>query len=351
MERLDGETLAARLARVGRLGLTEALDLFLPILAAVAAAHQAGVIHRDIKPSNIVLSTGPAGRVWPKVVDFGLSKVLANDGERMTASDRMMGTAGYMSPEHVRNMRSVSFASDQYALAVVLYQCLTGELPFSGEGFELLEAIMTAPVLAPSQRVGGLPKALDAIILRAIDRDAPKRFAALRAFGAALLPFASENARAQWAPELGGPIDGPAIATPGSKSEDGMTLDGSRATGAFERRRGIRAGYAPLKWIVAGAALTLTIVAFFRQQPRASVGHVEPEMAREMAPVPATPPPGPRPAESVRAEAVATTNAAPAPQGPQPTSRIPSPSPPQKPTTAPVVPAVHYGNNGAPILP
>jgi serine/threonine-protein kinase len=201
MELLDGEDLAARLERTRRLSVSAALDVLLPTLAGIAAAHDAGVIHRDLKPSNIFLST-LGGRQWPKVVDFGISKVVTAD--ELTASEAMLGTVAYMAPEHARSVRGASFASDQYAIALVLYQCVTGALPFSGSApFELMQAIMSAPVVPPSQRVPGVPAALDGVVLRAMDRDPTKRFPSVRAFACALLPFASESAQHAWRGEFG----------------------------------------------------------------------------------------------------------------------------------------------------
>jgi serine/threonine-protein kinase len=200
MELLDGEDLGARLERTGRLSVKAALDVLLPTLAGIAAAHDAGVIHRDLKPSNIFLSR-VSGRQWPKVVDFGISKVVT--AEDLTASDAVLGTVAYMAPEQARSVRNASFSSDQYSMAVVLYECVTGALPFSGTGvFDLVQAIMTAPVVAPSQVAPDVPAALDAVILRAMDRDPEKRFPSIRAFASALLPFASETAQHGYAGEF-----------------------------------------------------------------------------------------------------------------------------------------------------
>jgi serine/threonine-protein kinase len=216
MELLDGCDLAARLAQAGLLGLDEALELLLPVIAAVAAAHDAGVIHRDLKPSNIFISRSRAGRPWPKVVDFGVSKVLGDDGAAAsTATDAVVGTAAYMAPEHARSGREASFQSDQYSLAVVLYQCLTGKVPFSGVSeYELVRAIMTAPVAAPSEQVSSLPALVDPVVLRALHRNPSERFPSVRAFGAALLPFAGERDRLAWSDELGGESATPRPSTP-----------------------------------------------------------------------------------------------------------------------------------------
>jgi eukaryotic-like serine/threonine-protein kinase len=228
MELLDGCDLSATLVRAGKLALEDALELLLPVIAAVAAAHDAGVIHRDLKPSNIFISQGPAGRRWPKVLDFGVSKVLGADGAgASTAGDAVVGTAAYMAPEQARSVREASFQSDQYALAIVLYQCLIGRVPFSGASeYELVLAIMTAPVAAPSEEVASLPALLDPIVLRALHRHPNERFASLRSFGAALLPFARERDRLAWGAELSDESTPPPKASNAGSSADAELTTG-----------------------------------------------------------------------------------------------------------------------------
>ena len=204
MELLRGDDLSQVIAREGRLSVDGALDLVLPVVAAVAAAHDAGVIHRDLKPSNVCITRGPGGRSCPKVVDFGVSKVLSVDGAaELTVSDSVVGTAAYMSPEQARAASAASFRSDQYSLAALLYQCVTGDLPFSGRSvYEIVESIMTAPLGPPSVRASGIPPALDEAVLRAMSRNPDDRYPSVRAFGAALLPLASERARLALAAEF-----------------------------------------------------------------------------------------------------------------------------------------------------
>jgi serine/threonine protein kinase len=203
MELLDGGSLAAMLARLGRLEVKEAIAILLPVVSAMHTAHEAGLIHRDIKPSNIVFAT-LCDRPWPKVVDFGLSKVLAaRDAAELTASDKAVGTVAYMAPEQARSARQASFLSDQYAFSVVLYQCITGRLPFGGDGvYGLLQAIMTAPVIPPSVLAPTVSEELDEVVLRAMSREPRDRFESLRAFGRALLRHASEQSRASWSDEF-----------------------------------------------------------------------------------------------------------------------------------------------------
>ena len=204
MELLDEGDLSSLIAARGRLPIDEALELVLPVIAALAAAHDAGIIHRDLKPSNVCMTRGPAGHLLPKVVDFGVSKVVDRHGASdATLSNGLVGTAAYVAPEQVRAASNASFHSDQYSLAVLFYECLTGARPFSGRGtYEILEAIMTAPILPPSSYVAGLPSEVDGAVLRAMSRDPEDRFPSVRAFGAALLPFSSERTRAAFAAEF-----------------------------------------------------------------------------------------------------------------------------------------------------
>jgi serine/threonine protein kinase len=204
MELLDHGNLSDLIASKGALPVADTLDLLLPVIAAIAAAHDAGVIHRDLKPSNVCIAQGPAGRPWPKVVDFGVSKVVsAPGGNEATVTDAVIGTAAYMAPEQARAARNASFSSDQYSLAVMLYQCVTGELPFGGRSlYEVFQSVMSAPVRPPSTRAKDVPRALDEVVLRGMSRNPRDRFPTVRTFGAALLQFASERSRAAYSAEL-----------------------------------------------------------------------------------------------------------------------------------------------------
>jgi serine/threonine-protein kinase len=201
MELLQGSDLSELVARRGRLPVQEALDLLLPAFAGVCAAHDASVIHRDLKPANIFVARGPSGEALPKVLDFGVSKVIGD--EPSSSTEAVIGTVAYMAPEQARCAGNASFASDQYSLALLLYHCITGELPFEGRSvLEIVEAVMTAPPMPPSQRRAEIPRAIDAPILRAMSRAPSERFASVRHFGAALIEFASGCSRLEFAAEL-----------------------------------------------------------------------------------------------------------------------------------------------------
>jgi serine/threonine-protein kinase len=226
MELLDGEDLSVRLVRDGPLPVDEIADLLLPVISGMAAAHAAGVIHRDLKPSNIFLARRHHG-IEPVVVDFGISK--SSDGVQATGSSQTgnagAGTLPYMAPEQVRGSREVTAQCDQYALGVILYECATGGTPFwSEDRYDLLHAIMTAPVVPPSELNPRIDPAFDAIVLRAMGRDPGDRFPDVVALGAALWPLASEKARAKWAEEFGAPPASKAVGVAVSEPPPGALV-------------------------------------------------------------------------------------------------------------------------------
>ena len=199
MDLLEGATFAALLEKRKRLAAADAVDVMLPIIAALAAAHRHGVIHRDVKPSNIVLKAR-GDTLEPVLVDFGVSKIL--DGRSVatrTAPDAVLGTIAYLAPEAVQGASRASEQSDQYAVGVVLYECLTGHRPFAhANAYELMQAIVGGRPIAPTQHLPSLSKELEAIVLRAMHRSARRRFGAMEDLGAALLPFASVPQRQRW---------------------------------------------------------------------------------------------------------------------------------------------------------
>jgi serine/threonine protein kinase len=205
MEFLDGSDLAGLLAQRGEaLPLSEIVDIFLPVCSAVHSAHRLGIIHRDLKPANLMITQRCLGRVSPKVLDFGISKLASEDMDStLTRSESLLGTVRYMAPELTKGAKFASAMSDQYALGVMLYECATGQRPFTGDShYELMHAIVTAPVTPPSQIQPTLPAEFDALVLRAMDRLPAKRFPSIEALGSALLSFGSRAAWALWEGEF-----------------------------------------------------------------------------------------------------------------------------------------------------
>ncbi|MBK6534730.1 MAG: serine/threonine protein kinase [Deltaproteobacteria bacterium] len=201
MEYLEGESLGARLHREGRVSARAAVDLLLPVMSAVATVHDAAIVHRDLKPDNIFLAVVRPGKVQAKVLDFGIAKV-SEARHSLTRSGSMMGTVFYMSPEQARESRDVDARSDQWALGVILYECITGRCPFPGEAMiDVLTGIVSAPV-PPMSDVEGLPVGIEAILGRAMSKDREQRYRSVRAMAAELLPYASASVRDEWAAEF-----------------------------------------------------------------------------------------------------------------------------------------------------
>jgi eukaryotic-like serine/threonine-protein kinase len=195
MEYVEGRTFG-QLLDGGALPPERALPLLLQALEGIGHAHAAGVIHRDIKPSNLML----AGTGCVKVMDFGVARCLGT--VRQTRDGHMIGTAQYMSPEQVRGLESDA-RSDVYAIGVLAYEMLTGSVPFDSESeYELCRAQVEKPPRPPRELAPALSAELEAVILRALEKDPADRFPSVYALRDALqaaLPAPEGDARA---PEL-----------------------------------------------------------------------------------------------------------------------------------------------------
>jgi serine/threonine-protein kinase len=138
MEFLQGETLGDVLDREGRLAATFAVQLLLPCVDALAAAHSKGIVHRDLKPDNVFLADSD-GRMVPKVVDFGIAKfAIENRDHRLTQAGTVIGSPDYMSPEQARGVEDIDHRADIWAFCVVLYECITGRVPFENANYNAL---------------------------------------------------------------------------------------------------------------------------------------------------------------------------------------------------------------------
>jgi len=180
MELLRGETLSVRLRRVGKLSVTEACQILVPVCQGVSAAHAVGVVHRDLKPDNIFLCRSNAGGELPKVLDFGVAK-LPQQAEAttntLTASGMIMGTPLYMAPEQLK-ARAVDGRTDVYALGVVLYEMLGGTVPFNANSYaELMVQVLTGQPQALRVLNPSLPDAVVRVVEAAMARDPHARFA------------------------------------------------------------------------------------------------------------------------------------------------------------------------------
>ncbi|HUQ40898.1 MAG TPA: serine/threonine-protein kinase, partial [Candidatus Limnocylindrales bacterium] len=172
MEWLEGETLYDRLAR-DRFTLAETLQVNRAIAEAVAAAHRRGVLHRDLKPMNLFLAGKDLARV--KVLDFGIARHIHHAGQ-LTNTGVIMGTPGYMAPEQVRGETNLDARTDVFALGCVLYRCLTGQPAFAGEAsLAVLAKILVEDVVLPSALVPHIPRALDELVARMLEKDPAAR--------------------------------------------------------------------------------------------------------------------------------------------------------------------------------
>lgn len=179
MEYVEGRTLKQLVRDEGPLDPALAADLTIQILSAARFAHRRGIIHRDFKPQNVIVDA--EGRA--KVTDFGIARAGASD---MTQTGSIMGTAQYLSPEQAQG-HAVTARSDLYSIGIILYELLTGRVPFDAESAVTvaLKQVSEDPI-APSQRNPSVPPELEAIVLRALAKDPAERFADAAEFMAAL---------------------------------------------------------------------------------------------------------------------------------------------------------------------
>jgi eukaryotic-like serine/threonine-protein kinase len=177
MELLEGVALDAYLDRAGRLPIQEALGILHVLANAIAAAHEAGIAHRDLKPGNVFLELDDEGNVYPKVLDFGMAKLLGAvpPAVHKTRSGTPIGSPRYMSPEQCRGVE-VDHRTDIYAFGCMAYRMLTGADVFEGPtALELMMAHVSASPPEPSSRCPELDPELDAPILRLLEKDPEKR--------------------------------------------------------------------------------------------------------------------------------------------------------------------------------
>jgi serine/threonine protein kinase len=187
MELLKGEPLSSLLQREGRLEVTRALQMMLPIADALATAHDRGIVHRDIKPENIFIASDEYGRLQPKLVDFGIARLSEGTGT-LTRSGALLGTPDYMSPEQARGEPDVDHRVDVWALCVVLYELMAGRRPFGQEGSNYL-AVLRAIVhdnVRPFLDYEVGDKALWVIIERGLRKRPQERWDTMRVLGEAL---------------------------------------------------------------------------------------------------------------------------------------------------------------------
>jgi len=188
MEYLDGQTLASVLSHDKAIEVTRSLHIGAQIANALAAAHVAGIVHRDLKPDNIMLMARHVEHDFVKVLDFGLAKVFSAATAVKTAAGVLLGTPQYMSPEACESKREIDHRTDIYALGVLLFQMMTGVLPFDGDTMgEILVKQVTMLPPAPRALNPAIPPSVEQILLRCLAKPVDARFATMMLLRDALL--------------------------------------------------------------------------------------------------------------------------------------------------------------------
>jgi len=217
MEHLVGESLKERISRLEKIPVPTAVIIGAQICLALEAAHAIGVIHRDLKPGNIFLISHDGNPDFVKVLDFGVAKLL--DGEDLTRTGMMIGTVDYIAPEQVLG-REITPRADIYSLGVLLYRIITGTRmflePATIPGFHNVNT-RPDPIRLRAPDVD-LPKGLEEVIFRCLEKDPAKRYPSMSALREALLPFATNP-----------PLTLPNTTDPGNRGE-ATTLDDVPAT-------------------------------------------------------------------------------------------------------------------------
>lgn len=200
MDLLNGCSLADHLVRVKAMPVDELAQVLVPVLSAVGTAHANGIVHRDLKPDNIYLHVRADGRMEPKVLDFGIAKLSATEGEaaqtaHLTQTGAMLGTPYYMSPEQVFGEKDIDQRADVWSMGIMMYECLAGCRPIEGENFgQLFKAIATGTVVPLEQIAPTLPVDVTRLVARMLRPDRNERPADLREAYETLSRYTSDKA-------------------------------------------------------------------------------------------------------------------------------------------------------------
>lgn len=392
MELVDGSSLKEIIVSEGAWEPERALRLIKGVASALALAHRKGVVHRDLKPQNIMVSHDSDGNEFPKLLDFGIAKTFEPTSPALTSTGMVLGTPHYMSAEQAKG-QPADRRSDLYALGVILYEMLVGKVPFDDTSIpQILIKHLSEPPKPPSAMGANIPKELEALVLRCLEKDPERRYQTAEELMVALDGIPDTAAM-----EVPAPTIAATEVDPSTRPARETTMAGAAAaavppppppTTATVRAHEVpvrKGGGSRLVW-VGLAAVLLAVVALFllrgRNAPPAAAetaaavsqpasedtpaaepsSSPEPEAA---APAPATPPssasvaeptpevssePEPEPVES-SAKPMAPEPEPPAPvtqapEPPVPAQAAPSPTPPPSPPPLPETPAIGVACDG-----
>jgi len=193
MELVQGETLAAMVLREARIPAIRAVQTLLPIVDGLRMAHDKGIVHRDIKPDNVFLAADALGRKQPKLLDFGIAKVDKQIDGRLTQVGAVLGSPDYMSPEQALGLDDIDERTDIWSLCVVLYEVITGTVPFQKPNYNALMHAIINEDPTPSVDCGAGDKSLWQIIERGLKKQREDRFQTVTDLGEALALWLYEH--------------------------------------------------------------------------------------------------------------------------------------------------------------
>ncbi len=263
MELLSGETLRDRLVRQPKLFIEEVAAIFAPVIAALISAHARGIVHRDLKPENIFLASGADEPLTVKVLDFGVAKLLGEDGQSagatlVTSTGAMLGTPSYMAPEVGMADTAIDARADIWALGVMLYECLAGKRPLEAPSIGGILVKLVTDGIPPLERcVPGVPPAIASLVMRMLVTKREDRLEDLREVRSALLPFVDPAS-----------VSGGA---PGARSEARLGVSEEPGSGvAAERFRTITTTGTARRWVyvAAGVAIASLLLLSAYRAPR-----------------------------------------------------------------------------------
>ncbi len=197
MEYLQGRDLAEWMRERGPLEIPEAIEFLLQACEALAEAHALGIVHRDLKPANLFVTMRADGTPCIKVLDFGISKFTASGASEldMTKTSTVMGSPLYMSPEQLSSTRGVDARADIWAIGVILFELVSGRVPFEAESMPALcRKVVEDPPPSLRELRGDVPEELEPIVLRCLAKDRAQRFANVAELASALAPFGPPGA-------------------------------------------------------------------------------------------------------------------------------------------------------------